>query len=136
MRSCLRIVDAPSTPISSAIATRSAGVFFFSSFKCMWIVFSWGMVLELLKTGRKLRAAGRRGTGRNGGRRNGKLAGAARCWRYVRSATLSIGDGRRCAESLEWFDDNQHNDDCRGDSGDFVDHADGLARQRALAIGK
>src|SRR6476661_967915 len=35
IRSCLRIVDAPSTPISSAIATRSAGVFFFNSFRCI-----------------------------------------------------------------------------------------------------
>src|ERR1041384_3989643 len=36
MRSCLRIVDAPSTPISSAIATSSAGGFFFNSFNCIW----------------------------------------------------------------------------------------------------
>src|SRR5205814_5771167 len=50
-------VDAPSTPISSAIATRSAGVFFFSSFKCMGIVFSWGVVLELVEN--RLKAAKR-----------------------------------------------------------------------------
>src|SRR5438874_6053527 len=48
IRSCLRIVDAPSTPISSDIATRSAGLFFFNSFKCMWTVFSWGVVFELV----------------------------------------------------------------------------------------
>src|SRR5690242_11833520 len=39
IRSCLRIVDAPSTPISSAIATSSAGVFFFKSFRCIFSLF-------------------------------------------------------------------------------------------------
>jgi hypothetical protein len=48
MRSCLRIVDAPSTPISSDIATRSAGVFFFSSFKCIKWSFLGELSLELV----------------------------------------------------------------------------------------
>src|SRR5438270_4995155 len=78
IRSCLRIVDAPSTPISSDIATRSAGVFFFNSFKCMEIVFSWGVVLELVKNGRKLRG-GRTPLGDETATAVfGKLAGAAR----------------------------------------------------------
>src|SRR5438874_9398907 len=72
IRSCLRIVDAPSTPISSAIATRSAGLFFLSSFRCILIVFSWEVVLELVK---RLKAGGGRTPlefGRTGGRQNRK----------------------------------------------------------------
>src|SRR4051794_21388204 len=36
--------------------------------------------------------------------------------------------------SLERPDDNQHDDDRRRDSGNLVDHPDGLARKRALTI--
>src|SRR3546814_12316179 len=38
MRSCLRRVEAPSTPSSSAMETSSAGVFFLRSFKCINVV--------------------------------------------------------------------------------------------------
>src|SRR3546814_7351674 len=38
MRSCLRRVEAPSTPSSSAMETCSAGVFFLRSFKCSNVV--------------------------------------------------------------------------------------------------
>src|SRR5690242_120578 len=90
MRSCLRIVDAPSTPISSAIATRSAGVFFFRSFKCIKSVFSWGVVLELVKV--ELVAEGGRTPrmGTAGGQFSRKLAGSRRDSRYVSPRALSI----------------------------------------------
>src|SRR5437764_3232551 len=97
MRSCLRIVDAPSTPSSSDIATSSAGVFFLSSFKCMWIVFSWGVVLELLKTDRKLRD-GRTPEEREMERaadNRMELTGAARESRYVWVVPLSISSSGR-----------------------------------------
>src|SRR5205809_4633208 len=53
IRSCLRIVDAPSTPISSDIATSSAGVFFFSSFKCIGYSFLGELVSSLVCESRR-----------------------------------------------------------------------------------
>jgi hypothetical protein len=54
------------------------------------IIFSWGVVLELVKTGRKPEAAGRReGIGTTAGDSR-KLAGAALDSRYVSTAAVSI----------------------------------------------
>src|SRR3982751_429322 len=89
MRSCLRNVDAPSTPISSAIATRSAGVFFLSSFKCILDDLFLGRWCWLRETRahsrqdaahREKESAGKGVTDRR----------ARRDSRYVRSAVLSI----------------------------------------------
>src|SRR5439155_5186994 len=84
MRSCLRIVDAPSTPIPSAIATRSAGLFFFKSFKCIVVIFSWGRCSSFsyeLKAETRQDAAAIEEERRPA--RLGKLAGAARDRRDV-----------------------------------------------------
>src|SRR3712207_8349050 len=39
--SCLRSVEAPSTPSSSAMATSSAGLCFLSSLRCIWGTRAW-----------------------------------------------------------------------------------------------
>src|SRR4051794_20183922 len=74
MRSCLRIVDAPSIPISSDMETSSAGVFFFKSFKCIRQSFlgELGSSFSMFQT--KPEAAGRRFSGRTGRRRAKQLA--------------------------------------------------------------
>src|SRR5690349_10162126 len=95
MRSCLRIVDAPSTPISSAIATSSAGVFFFSSFKCIGTFFSWGIGLASQEH-ESAWAAGRRDLEEDDlPAKRGKPAGSRRDSRYVWPGPVSISSQRR-----------------------------------------
>ena len=89
MRSCLRIVDAPSTPISSDIATSSAGGFFFNSFKCIRRSFL-GEMSGFVSKARE--TAGRRFM-RNGSPANGILAGSREESRYVSLRLLSISRG-------------------------------------------
>src|SRR4051794_33916066 len=128
IRSCLRMVDAPSMPISSDIATNSAGVFFFNSFKCITI-FSWELALEL---GVITKAGGRqdaaiakeqltaelRETGRSRAANQVCLTGRGVNWRRCGSARAVS----------EWPHDHQHNDQRDSDAGDLVDHAQRLAR--------
>src|SRR3982750_844319 len=89
MRSCLRIVDAPSMPICSDISTSSAGVLVFSSFKCIKRSFL-GELFSSLKS--VDRAGGRQDAAvlKKAAGDSGKLAGAARDSRYVSQGPVSI----------------------------------------------
>src|SRR5687767_5378861 len=48
IRSCLRIVDAPSTPSSSAMVTSSAGDFCLRSLRCIGESFLWKLGIGAL----------------------------------------------------------------------------------------
>src|SRR5690348_14675980 len=134
MRSCLRIVDAPSTPISSAMATSSAGVFFFSSFKCIGKFFSWGVGLASQEH-ESAWAAGRRDLEENvlpakweTGRKPSRFEVC------LPAPAVNQKPARQSPKRLKGTDDHQHHDDRRGDTGNLVEHAHRLARQRTLAL--
>src|SRR6478609_7053198 len=111
MRSCLRIVDAPSIPSSSDIATRSAGVFFFSSFKCIGIVFSWGVGARARQSGSKAaKAAGRREAMRKRSAGLGEQAGAAWIRGMSGPARCQRQRGRHSLNRLEGPDDHEDDD--------------------------
>src|SRR3954470_12369412 len=132
MRSCLRIVDAPSTPLSSAIATRSAGVFFLSSFKCILRSFLGELCSSSSKVDQSRRAAGRRVWEAD---RQFKETGRSRSRIEVCRAGPAVNQPLQSAapNRLKGPDDHQHDNDRRGDARDFVDHPDGLVRQRPLS---
>src|SRR6476661_7965227 len=119
MRSCLRIVDAPSTPISSAIATSSAGVFFFSSFKCIKRSFlgdlrsSFSILSTKPEGGRTPRKI-RKAAGEGGNWPEPLASGGMSGRRQSQSAAR---DHR--AETSERPDDYQDYDQRDGDSGDL-----------------
>src|SRR5436190_12956395 len=91
IRSCLRIVDAPSTPMSSDMATNSAGVFFFSSFKCIKCSFLGKFRSSQLRKTTKLEGGRTPLRGRNSDRQFRKTCRAAGDSRYVCEVPLSIG---------------------------------------------
>src|SRR5690242_8884385 len=127
MRSCLRIVDAPSTPISSAIATSSAGVFFFSSFKCIGTFFSWGVGLASQEH-ESAWAAGRRDREENvppAKRETGRKP--SRFEVCLAAPAVNQPRSRRAPKRLKRADDHQHDDDRRSDPRDLIEHAHRLA---------
>src|SRR6476619_2641418 len=133
IRSCLRIVDAPSTPISSAIATSSAGVFFFSSFKCISCSFLGEIMLELIASGHKAgerqdaaSIGGRSPAGRKDRSRQSCGSGMSRRDRS-QSALNKVSDA-----ASKWPDNHQNDDQRRGNAGHLIDHADCPAGKRAL----
>ena len=112
------------------------GGFLFQVFQMHGTVFSWGVGARASRC----RSALRRGRtplwDGNGRRRLGKLAGSRlrfEVWSRVRrcqSAARALSSANRS----ERTDDDQHDDQRRGDSGNLVDHPQRLARQRPLAV--
>src|SRR6476620_768812 len=132
VRSCLRIVDAPSTPISSDIATRSAGVFFFSSFKCISCSFLGELCSSVLRWSQSRRAAGRRDA-------EGQRPAIQENWpepsRFevcLAGAGVNQQSKAKSAKRSERADDYEHDNQCRGNARDLIDHAHGLARHRSF----
>src|SRR4051812_45258597 len=120
--SCLRRVDAPSMPSSSAMLTRSAGEFFFSSLRCMEISRKIGMVV---------RSRGRIG---NGGWMPAREAGERRVWRYAPLPNKSIGAASySLAATSEGSDDHQHDDQHHRQARYLVHDPERLAADRPLA---
>src|SRR6476661_258830 len=136
IRSCLRIVDAPSTPISSDIATRSAGLFFFSSFKCIRRSFLGDLCSSFCIWSTKP----------EGGRTPREIRKAVGDWGNWPEPLACRGMSRRCqsqSEALdkrpkcsERADDHQDDDDRDGDPWDLVDHPELPGRKRPLAGGE
>ena len=122
-RSCLRSVEAPSTPSSSAMLTSSAGVFFLRSLRCM------GM-----SGGRAGSSIGAWGTAKP---RAGPRADAERPLaraRRARSRSSQGADLPPVAKSAgsERLDDHQDDDQRDGDAGHLVHQPQLLA---ASAVG-
>src|SRR5687767_15137589 len=130
MMSCLRRVEAPSTPSSSAMVTSSEGDFCLRSLRCIGNLF----LVEAGALKQSEGAAGRCTIRRNGHRRREGLAEEPReseLWTWRARVNQRPGP-----IPLKWPDDDQHDDERDGDAGDFVHDPQRPVLERALARGE
>src|SRR3954454_11117497 len=116
--SCLRSVEAPSMPSSSAMATSSAGDFSFRSLRCMGKILGFWMVVRSRGEGRKC------------------AAGCPHGWRANDWTGVKLRGESSQRSTSERLHDDEDDDEDRGEAGYLVHDPQRLAADRPLTAGE